>query len=175
MNLSLKSLDRICLLTIIIVAALAGSWAVRHGVKQRAQVRLEDGLYLRSVNKTNLAESSIQHLKTALNAARSESKTLKARIPESAEIGKFLKQLDVRIKQRKITLLTLQPMPKVKEKYFTKIPLRLVFKGAFIDIYNLLHDLETMDRMLAAETMTISKSRYDEQCRVELTLNMFEQ
>jgi len=174
MNLSLKSLDRICLLTIMIVAVLGGLWAVRHGLKQRTQVGLENSLYLRSITKINRAESSIQYLKTVLKATRSESKALKARIPEAAEIGKFLKQLDFRIQQRKIALITLQPMTKVKEQYFTKIPVRLIFKGAFIDIYNLLHDLETMDRMLAAETLTISKSGFDEQCRGELIVNIFE-
>jgi len=174
MNLSLNSLDRICLFIVIIVAVISGLLVVKHSTKQQAQVRLENSLYFRSSNKMQQAESSLQHLKTAVKATQGELKVLKERIPESAEIGKFLKQLDSRIKRRKIALITLQPLPEKPASYFTKIPIRLIFKGAFIDVYNLLRDLETMNRVLITETLTISKAGIGEQCRVDLTINVFE-
>jgi Tfp pilus assembly protein PilO len=122
-----------------------------------------------------LAESNLQHLNKGLKAIKNASKAIKEQIPETVEIGKFLKQLDSFVKRRNIVLITLQPLPKQPEKYFAKIPIRLMFKGAFNDIYYLIHELETMQRLLVTEKITISKAGIGEQCRVDLTLNIFEQ
>lgn len=175
MGLSLKNLDRICLFAVLIVAVTCGLWAVKHSAKKRNQVRLENSLYSRSINKINKADSSLNQLQTMLKDTQDRFNYLKARLPESAEIGKFLKQLDGRIKQRQIGLITLQPLPVVKERFFTKIPIRLIFKGGFVDTYRLLYDLETMNRLLATEILTITKPGIHEPCRVELILNIFEQ
>ena len=175
MNLSVKNLDRICLLAVLIVTVSCGLWASKYSTKKRKQVLLENSLYSRMTNKINQADSALTQLRAMLNESQDRFKSLKARIPESGEIGKFLKQLDTRIKQRKITLITLQPLPVVKERFFTKIPIRLIFKGDFVDTYRLLYDLETMNRLLATEILTITKSGRHEPCRVELTINIFEQ
>ena len=78
------------------------------------------------------------------------------------------------MKKRKITLISMQPMPGIEEKLYTKIPIRLMLKGSFINIYNLLYDFESMNRMLVAENMTISRSKLDEDCQAELTANVYQ-
>jgi len=175
MNLSLKVLDRICLFTIIIVVGMCGFWVAKQGVKQKTQIRQEKALYARGLENINFAESNLQRLNSGLKAIQNESKAIKEQIPETVEIGKFLKQLDALVKRSNIVLITLQPLPKEQEKYFTKIPIRLMFKGAFSDIYHLLCELETMKRLLVTEKITISKAGIGEQCRVDLTLNVFKQ
>ena len=171
----MKNLDRICLFTIIIVVGMCGFWAAKQGVKQKTQIRQENSLYAGSLENLNLAASNLQRLNTGIKAIKNELKAIKEQIPERVQIGKFLKQLDSLVKRRNIVLITLQPLPKEQEKYFTKIPIRLMFKGAFKDIYHLLHELEIMKRLLVAEKITISKAGSGEQCRVDLTLNIFEQ
>jgi len=78
------------------------------------------------------------------------------------------------MKKRKITLLSLQPQPKVEEELYAKIPVRLRFKGSFVDIYHFLYDLETMDRMLVAENMNITRNNLDEKCQAELTASVYQ-
>ena len=175
MRLSLKVLDRICLFTVIIVVGMCGFWVAKQGVKQKTQSRQEKALYAGCLENIKLAESNLQQLNSGLKAIKSELKAIKEQIPEAVEIGEFLKQLDSFIKNSKIVLITLQPLPKEQKKYFTKIPIRLMFKGAFSDIYHLLCELETMKRLLVTEKMTISKAGIGEQCRVDLTLNVFKQ
>ena len=175
MRLSLKNLDRICLFTIIIVVGMCGFWVVKQGVKQKTQIRQEDARYARGLENMNLAASNLRLLHSGLKAVKDESKAIKEQLPETVEIGKFLKQLDSLVKSSNIVLITLQPLPKVQQKYFTKIPIRLMFKGAFSDVYHLLHELETMKRLLVTEKITISKLGNGEQCRVDLTLNVFKQ
>ncbi len=175
MRLSLKTLDLICLLTIIIVVGMCGFWVAKQGVRQKTQIRLENARYAGGLENMNLAESNLQRLNSGLKAITNEFKAIKEQIPETVEIGKFLKQLDSLVKRRNIVLINLQPLPEEQEKYFTKIPIRLMFKGAFSDIYHLLYELETMERLLVTEKITISKDGIGEQCRVDLTLNIFEQ
>lgn len=173
MSLSLKSLDRICLLTVIVVLGLGGLWVLKQGAGQKSRISQENALYARSATSLNMAESNLQQLRTVLAATQNELTALKGRIPKAADIGGFLKQLDGLIKRRNMVLITLQPLPEVKASYFAKIPIRLTVRGAFGDMCYLLYDLETMDRMLVAEKITISNDGIDEQCRIDLTLNIF--
>ncbi len=175
MRLSLKALDLICLFTVIIVVGMCGFWVAKQGVKQKTQIRQEKAQYASGLENMNLAESNLQRLNAGLKAAQNEFMAVKEQIPETVEIGMFLKQLDSLVKRRNIVLITLQPLPKEQEKYFTKIPIRLMFQGAFSDICHLLRELETMKRLLVTEKMTISKAGIGEQCRVDLTLNVFKQ
>ena len=175
MRLSLKALDLICLFTVIIVVGMCGFWVAKQGVKQKTQIRQEKAQYASGLENMNLAESNLQRLNAGLKAAQNEFMAVKEQIPETVEIGMFLKQLDSLVKRRNIVLITLQPLPKEQEKYFTKIPIRLMFKGAFNDIYYLIHELETMKRLLVTEKITISKAGIGKQCRVDLTLNVFKQ
>ena len=171
----MKNLDRICLFTIIIVVGMCGFWVAKQGVKQKTQIRQEKAQYARGVENLNLAASNLQRLHSGLETVKSESKAIKEQIPETVGIGKFLKQIDSLVKRRNIVLITLQPLPEEQEKYFTKIPIRLMFQGAFSDICHLLHELETMKRLLVTEKINISKSGIGGQCRVDLTLNVFKQ
>ena len=173
MRISLKHLDLICLAAIIVVAGMGGYWVVKKGVKRQTSIQQANTMHAGSLKNMNMADSSLQQLRKGLATVKSELKTLNERIPPAAEIGKFLKQLDAHIKQRNITLITLQPKPAEKERYVTKIPIRLMFKGAFNDLYDLIRDLETMKRVLVTEKMTITKIGSGEQCRVDMTISIF--
>jgi len=174
MGLSIKNLDRICLVIVIMVTMVCGYFTTGSSIKQRKIIRQENELLAKKSADLNVTETNLQHLKTTLNATRTKLKTLNERIPESAEIGNFLKQIDLLIIKRKIDLIRLEPLATVKERLYTKIPVRMVLKGTFVNVYRLLCDLETMNRMLIMEKIVISKSEKKADCRVELTANVFE-
>ena len=174
MTLSMKKSDRICLVIIVIVSLICGYWVAMRVVKQERRIRQENDLLSRKSTDLNLAEMRLQELKKAWDDRRKESETLNERIPETAQIGKFLRRLDSLIKERDIVLISLKPLPTVKEIRYARIPIRLMFKGAFADIYHLLYDFETMNRVLVMEKMIISKPDRDKLCRVDLTISVFE-
>lgn len=174
MTLSMKKSDRICLVIVVIVSLICGYWAAMRVVKQERRIRQENDLLSRKSTDLNLAEMRLQELKKAWDDRRKESETLNERIPETAQIGKFLRRLDSLIKERDIVLISLKPLPTVKEIRYARIPIRLMFKGAFADIYHLLYDFETMNRVLVMEKMIISKPDRDKLCRGDLTISVFE-
>ena len=144
------------------------------GIKQQRQIRQENELLSKRSKELALAETSLQRLGLILDDARREIQALNEQIPESAEIGEFLKQVDSLMKKRKVMLINLPPLAPVEEKLYTKIPFRLMFRGSFLNSYHLLYDLETMKRTLVIEKVNITKSNASQECRVDLTASIIE-
>ncbi len=174
MTLSMKKSDRICLVIVVIVSLVCGFWAAMCVVEQERRIRQENDLLSRQSTDLDLAKMSFQELKKTWDDRRKELETLNERIPETAQLGKFLKQLDFLIKERDIVLISLKPLPTVKEVRYTRIPIHLMIKGAFADIYHLLYDFETMNRVLVMEKMIISKPDREKLCHVDLRISVFE-
>ena len=173
MAFGIKTVDRICLAVVIIVSLACGYWALSWGIKQQRLIQQENELLSRKLKDLNLAETNLQRLKTVLDSTRKELKLLNERIPDSAKIGEFLKQVDALMKERAIDLVRLKPQTIVEEKNCNRIPVRLIFKGTFINVYGLVHDLETMNRTVVMEKMKISKPYNARVCHVDLTANVF--
>ena len=174
MTFRLQKLDIGCLIFILVVCLNCGVWVAGQIVRQKKLLRQENALIAKRLKDLNMAETNLQHLKEALDAARNKLRVLNEQIPGSAEIGTFLKQIDALIKKRGLALITVQPLAAVKEKRFTRIPIRMLFKGSFVNLYQLLYDLETMNRLVEMKNMHISKVSIDFECRVELTADVFQ-
>jgi Tfp pilus assembly protein PilO len=174
MNLNIKTLDRICFVLVVLVSLVCAYWVVKQSVKQRREITQEDQIISKRVKELKSAEENFEQLNQLLKETKRELESMDKRIPMSADIGGVLKQLDVLVKNRNILLLSLQPLPMVEEKLYTKIPIRLMFEGSFGNIYNLLYDLETMNRMLVTESMTISRPNLNNSCQVDLAASVFQ-
>jgi Tfp pilus assembly protein PilO len=174
MALKIPLLNRVCLALIITVSLAFGYWTVNWTFKQHRLLRQENDLLAKKLKDLNLAETNLQHLKKVLDTARKELNLLNERIPESAKIGEFLKHVNLLVQERNVNLISLHPQPVVEEKHCNRIPIRLVFEGPFGSVYQLLYDLETMNRMVVMETMQMTKSNEAEICRVNMTASVFE-
>ncbi len=172
--LSIKNTDRICIV-IILLAALGSAYLASNRVmKQKRLLRQENQLLSKRIKDMNLAEVNLKQIRTVLDNARRELKALNERIPEKAEIGALIHQLDAKFRERKIILIGLMPLTPKKEKLYTKVPLRLTFKGTFNNIYHLLYDLETMNRLLVVEQITVKGGQSGDESTVDLTADVFE-
>lgn len=172
--LSIKNIDRICIVLILLIALGSGYLASNRVVKQKRLLRQENQLLSKRIKDMNLAEISLKQIRTVLDNARRELKALNERIPEKAEIGALIHQLDAKFRARKIILAGFMPLPPQKEKLYTKVPLRLTFTGTFNNIYHLLDDLETMNRLLVVEQITIKGGESGDASTVDLIANVFE-
>jgi len=174
MNISVKTLDRIGLFLVIIFSFTCGYWVIKDCLSKHRQLRQENEIVSRSLNQLKSAEDNFKNINLLMKQTKKELDFLDKRIPKSVNIGEVLKEIDFSMKKRKVTLMSMQPMASVEEKLYTKIPIKLILKGSFVNIYNLLYDFESMNRMLVAENMTISRSNLDEDCQAELTANVYQ-
>jgi Tfp pilus assembly protein PilO len=174
MKISVKTLDRIGILLIIALSFTCGYWVIKDSVSKHKQLRQENDIVSRSLNQLRSTEDNFKNINSLMIKTKKELEFLDRRIPKSVNIGEVLKEIDSFMKKRKVTLISMQPMVSVEEKLYTKIPIKLMLKGSFINIYNLLYDFETMNRMLVTENMTISRSNFAEDCQAELTANVYQ-
>lgn len=174
MALKVHTLDRICFALIILISLACGCWTVNWTLKQHRLSRQENDLLAKKLKDLNLAETNLQHFKKVLDTAQKELNILNERIPESAKIGEFLKHVNLLVKERNVNLISLHPQPVVEEKHCNRIPIRLMFEGPFGSVYQLLYNLETMNRMVVMETMQMTRSNQGQMCRVKMTASVFE-
>ena len=173
-SINIKTLDRIGLSLVLIVSFACGYWVIKDAVKKDRQLRQENEIVSKSLDEIKAVKQNFENLNSLINHTKKKLELLDKRIPKSVNIGEVLKEIDFSMKKRKIILLSLQPLPKVEEKIYTKMPIRLMFKGSFVNIYNLLYDLETMNRMLVAENMSITRRNLDNNCHAELTASVYQ-
>ena len=173
-NLTIKQLDRACLIIVIVVALICGYLTVRHITQKKRQFGVEKNILSKRMKEVNLATTDLEELKANLAEIKKELNYLNERIPKTGKIGLLLKQINSLMKQRQITLISLEPLPVRQEKVYFKNPIQLVFNGSFVDVHHLIQDLERMNRLVVMEMMTISKQENSDLCRVKLLTSVFE-
>jgi Tfp pilus assembly protein PilO len=174
MTLSIKNLDRTCLAIFVTISFICGYLAVSHVISQRRLIRQENDLLSQRLGDLNLADTNLQHLKEVLDGTKKELESLNEQIPKTAQMGEFLQRIDSLMKEREVALVNLEPLSAVKERLYTKNPIRLIFEGPFIKVYQAILDLETMHRKVVIEKITIAKASNDQECRVDLIASIFE-
>lgn len=171
---NIKNIDRICIVVIVLVVGALGFFSVKKTLAEKVRIRQQNILLSARVKDLNSAETSLKQLQRLLNVTQKRFKQLDSKIPESAEIGTLIHQLDELIKTRRIILISLIPQPAVKEKQYTQIPIRMIFKGLFKDVYLFINDLENMTRLLSMDQLVISGVSQDKMRHVDLVASVFE-
>ena len=172
--MSVKTLDRTCLTIIVFVAIICSYAVVSWGFKQQKLIRQENDILSKKLEDLNLAETNLQRLKSILDSTQNELKVLNERIPDSTKIGEFLKQVNALMQRKEVDLISIHPQSIVEEKNCNRIPIRLIFEGSFSKVYQILHELETMNRTVVMEKMQVIKSVDSKYCHVDLTANIFQ-
>ena len=169
MTRNLKYIDRICLSFVVLVTLIGACLMGHFWIEKRKIVEQREQLMSKRSQELRKADGDLRLLKEARELKREEIRSINERIPQSAEIGDFLKQLDTLIKKNEIGLVSIRPTTPIKDKYFLRIPIQLLCQGSFIRIYELLRDLEDMKRVVIMEEITISRPDITKACNLKLT------
>jgi len=173
LNLSIKNLDRLCLVTVLFVVVLSGGLLAKDNTKRKSQVQQENERLSNRLKDLKKVEQQAKLLEGIANRSQKELEALNKKIPDTADIGIFFNQLDTLMKERDLVLISVQPQPGVKKESITKIPIRLMFTGSFVNIFKMIRALETMDRTVVMEKIAIAKSKLNGECRTDLLASIF--
>jgi len=173
MSLTLKTVDRLCLIVVVLTTLSLGYLVVRGGFEKERLFLKEKGRLVRTMEEVKLADTHIRELEASLKQTGDELKRIDRQIPENAELGEFLKQLDQAVKRRGVLLITVQPQSPIKEKLYQKIPIQLSCRGSFLSLYQLLQDIETADRLTTTQKLVMGKADQQGYCRLDLTALIF--
>jgi Tfp pilus assembly protein PilO len=162
-------------MVVLILAVLSsGYWVFSDIHRTRRQFRIEKNLLSEKLQEINLAQTNLGDLKAVLQTTGEKLAYLNQRIPESGKIGLLLQQIDALLRKHRVRLTSIHPLPVVEEKIYRRNPLRLIFEGDFAAVYQLLCDIERMNRIVIMEQMIVTRDRPDDPCRVELNANVYE-
>lgn len=173
-SLKIKQLDRTFATAIVIVLLVCAYLAFSHISNKKRLFETEQSVLSSKMIEIDKAAKNLGTLQINLADIKKELSDLNERIPEAGKIGLLLKQIDALMKQHKVMLVSLEPMPASQDKIYLKNPIRLLFKGEFVNIVRLIRDLEAMNRIMIMENLIISKSESADQCEVELMTLVFE-
>ena len=171
---SIKNLDRACLAILVAVALGGLLWNAATLISHERKLQQDKERESQELRNLSQADMKKKTLREALNQMQTEVDAMKRRIPQKMDMGALLRQLNLRVRERRITMETIQPQAAVPEELHVKTPLRLVFQGTFAQIYRFFIDMETMDRLLIPEKVTITGLEKDRLCQVDLTVFVFE-
>ena len=138
------------------------------------KIRQKNELLAGTVKELASAETSFQKLNVSIGDKKKKIKQLHDSVPNSAEIGAFFQSLDVLVKKRQMTLESFKPLGKVEEKRFNRIPIRLISRGDFKNIFYFVRDLETMNRFVELEKVLIARADSRQNCKIDMTASIFE-
>lgn len=171
---AIKNIDRICIAIIVLTAGGFGYFAFNKTLAEKKRVHRENTLLSSRVKDLNSAETNLKRIKSILFATQARFKQIDSRIPESAEIGTLISRLDGLAKKRQIVMVSLKPQARVKKKLYTQVPIQMVFKGRFNNVFLFINDLETMTRLLSMDRLIVSGSKKDAVRQVDLVASVFE-
>jgi Tfp pilus assembly protein PilO len=172
--LNIKNIDRICIAIIVVVAVGLGFFAFKKTLTEKKRIRQENRLLSSRIQDLNSAETNLKQIKNILSATQTRFKQIDARIPQSAEIGTFISQLDRLVKRRQIVMVSLLPQAEIKAKLYTQVPIRMIFKGQFKNVHLFINDLETMTRLLSMDRLVVRGSAKETVRYVDLVASVFE-
>jgi len=175
MNWDIKQVDRICLAVIVVVSLVCGYLVISKVSHKKQQFLIEKEILSKRMNEADVASANLMDLKSALTETKAELNFLNERIPASGKIGLFLRQVDALMIQHDIGMVSIRPLAAIEEKNYLKIPINLTFTGTFVDIYQLMGDIEQMNRIVIMENMTINRQENMSYCQAELDISVFEQ
>ena len=173
LNITLKNMDRLCLMITLSVTLIFAGLVFQLNLKRQKETAEKSRLISQRASDLESTEQKVKQLEAVLGDKRTELKAFNDKIPETPEFGEFLDQLDRMMKQRNLALISVQPQGGVAEKTLTKIPVRMIFNGTFINIFNMIHAMETTGRTVVMENISIAKSNLEDNCRVQLLASIF--
>ena len=173
-HISIKQLDRTCLFVFLIASLVCGFLAVRDISSKKRLFETEKSLLSSKAKEISLAATNLNALHINLVDIKKELDDLNERIPETGKIGLLLQQVDALMKRHEATLISLEPLTVSQDKTYLKNPIRLLFKGRFVNIFLLIRDLERMNRIMVMESLTIIREEHSDQCQVDLMTTVFE-
>lgn len=171
----IRNLDRAGLAVVVLFAIAGLLWIGDSSVVHKRKVQQEKDRAVLELQNLGLAGKNLLALKGALGQVQSEMAGLYVRIPPRVDVGALFKEFTSRMKERQITLVAIQPQATIPEELYTRVPLRLVFHGDFLQIYRFLDDLQHIGQLLIPEKISlIGVDSPSGSCNAEMTLTAIE-
>lgn len=157
MKLQPRHIDLMAGLSIIVIIVLGGTFCFRIITENRHKLFIAQQLMNKQQTELNLAQNNLAAVKDLLAGQQNALNLLNKRIPESADIGLLLSTIHTLVRDRNVTITGFSHEKPVKIGRFKKTQLQLTLEGQFLDIYFIIHKLETLNRLFVIDTLNLNR------------------
>jgi Tfp pilus assembly protein PilO len=173
MKIELRYIDLLggLILLALFIAGILLNYTFHADTQRKAFLRQQ--FMVQQETKLNRAQTNLTTLRQVLDDQKAALTLLDHRIPDSAQVGSLLEILHDSVRKRNVELSHFKHQPPVKVGRYHRIPLTLSFEGSFIDIYSLVHELETLNRLFIIDTIQIIRPEGKKTCDAVLTASIF--
>ena len=144
MNLNMRAVDIGCIIVLLLVVAFGAVGLQQNFFHYSSQVKFEKQELLDQKNRLKFAVAKLKQNQSQFKEQEKRILELNKRIPKAPRMGDLLSRLHARVEQRNITLIDFNHKPAQKFDRYKRIPVQIIVKGGFLNIYGLIHDLETL-------------------------------
>ncbi|MBC8442440.1 MAG: type 4a pilus biogenesis protein PilO [Deltaproteobacteria bacterium] len=175
MNLNMRAVDMACILLLVVAVAAGGFFLQQNFSHHSSHVKLEKEELSTQENSLNLAVEKLAKLESQFKEQEDRVLELNKRVPKAPGMGDLLSQVHGLVKQRNINLIDFNHKPAQGFERYKLIPVQVIVKGDFLNIYRLIHDLETLNRVLIFEKIMIKKQDGKNLCQATFMASVFQQ
>jgi len=175
MNLNMKVLDIVCIMILVVVMASGGFFLQLNYSRHSYRAKLEKEQLSDQKNKLKISLEQLEQLQSQFTQKQDRINELDKRVPKVSGIGELLSQLHSLVKQRDIVLIDFNHKPSQVFERYKRIPVQIVVNGAFLNLYRLIHDLETLNRVFVFENIVIKRQETKNTCQAILMASVFQQ
>ena len=175
MNLNMKFIDMGCIIFLVLVVAAGVFFFQQNFSRHTSQVKLEKEQLLAQKNNLNLAVAKLEQLQAQFKEKETQVLALNKRVPKAPKMGDLLSRLHALVKKRDITLIDFNHRPAQGFERYKRIPVNIIVNGGFLNIYKLIHDVETLNRVFIVEKIMIKKQEGKNLCQATLMASVFQQ
>lgn len=173
--MNLKVLDIVCVVILVIAVAAGGGFLHLNYSRHSSRAQLEKEVLSDQKNQLKLATEQLEQLQTQFAQKQDRVNELDKRVPKAPGMGELLSQLHARVNQRDIALIDFSHQPSQVFERYKRIPVQIVVNGAFLSLYRLIHDLETLNRVFIFENIVIKRQENQDTCQAVLMASVFQQ
>jgi Tfp pilus assembly protein PilO len=166
-------LDVACLIGLIALVALGSVAAVKLAVAKTKSAAREQRAVVVRLAEINKANAVLERLNAAIGVNEAALTRLRTRLPESQALGNFLTDLDGMMDRSGVDLSKITPGVPVAETLCKRTPLRFSCHGAFPDLHAVLYGLETQERVVRIDQVTLSKGDLPGKCKMEVSCSVY--
>lgn len=173
MNVNLRTLDIACVAGLLALALGGGVIAAKSAGASAGRVERWNAAVRARLEELGEAQSVLAAFDRAVQSNQAALDALRERLPESRSMGDFLSSLDAVARRNEVDLSQVTPGSAVAGELCQRMPVQFKCRGAFASLYAVLHELETMPRLVRVDRVTISRSSLAGPCGMDVACSVY--
>jgi len=119
----------------------------------------------REIQKRADRAAVVPRLIRETNAMKAQSKGFDRRMPQSDELGEFLREIGGLLANENFSDQSIEPGRPSREMLFNTLPIIMKFKGSYLSLGAFLDKINTMERLTRVQRLTINAPALDGRSR----------